>query len=185
MSPEDLKSGSWGRASCRRGENQIIPGLALSNPLIQKLMLFESHLPSCPAPAGTSNTDRQRSCPLRQPRAGAVVPDHWSSSHDRELANTHMIWLERAADWWLKYHRESTEFYHQKKGSKLKVSMLRSQKAWAHQLLKDNLLQKGCFLATGLILATVIKPLNEQIRGLFTKSAPLIALFDQFQNPFW
>lgn len=45
--------------------------------------------------------------------------------------------------------------------------------------------QKGSFLAAGLILATVIKPLNEQIRGLFTKSAPLIALFDQFQNPFW
>lgn len=102
VSPEDLKSGSWGRASCRGGENQITPGLALSNPLIQKLMLFESHLPCCPAPAGTSNTDGQRSCLLRQPRAGSVLPDHWSSSHNKELANTCMIWLEITAAWCLK-----------------------------------------------------------------------------------
>jgi len=60
---------------------------------------------------------------------------------------------------------------------------LPSPKPRAHQPLKDNLLQEGCVLATGLILAIVIKPLNEQIRGLFTKFAPLIALFDQFQNP--
>lgn len=72
-----------------------------------------------------------------------------------------------------------------KKGSKFIGTSLCPPKAWAPQPLKGNLVQKGCFLVTGLGRATVIKPLNEQIRCLFTKSAPLIALFDQFQNPFW
>lgn len=39
-------------------------------------------------------------------------------------------------------------------------------------------------LSAGLTRAAVIKPLNEQIKGLFTKPAPLVALFDQFQNSF-
>lgn len=39
-------------------------------------------------------------------------------------------------------------------------------------------------LSAGLTQAAAIKPLNEQIRGLFTKPAPLVALFDQFQNSF-
>lgn len=124
-----------GRANRRGGENQIIPDLACCSALIQKLMLFESHLPPCPAPAATSSTAGQRSGRL-QPGAGAIQPRHRASSQHRETANTRMMWLERAADWWLKDHRGSTEIYRQKKGSELKGIVLPSPAAGARGSLR-------------------------------------------------
>lgn len=53
------------------------------------------------------------------------------------------------------------------------------------RVTKDHLRQQGCSPAAGLTRAAVIKPLDEQIRGLFTKPAPVITLFDQLQNSLW